>query len=83
MSRDKIDLLKAYGAEVVVTPTSVSPDSPESYNGVADRLSDSINSVRELRILYPSRNSTQHKLYIHLTDITLLNARKFVSDIGH
>ncbi|MDD5190585.1 MAG: cystathionine beta-synthase [Dehalococcoidales bacterium] len=42
MSRDKIDLLKAYGAEVVITPTSVSPDSPESYNGVADRLAREI-----------------------------------------
>ncbi len=42
MSRDKIDLLKAYGAEVVVTPTSVPPDSPESYNGVAERLSQEI-----------------------------------------
>ncbi len=38
MSDDKINLLKAYGAEVVITPTSVPPDSPESYNGVADRL---------------------------------------------
>jgi cystathionine beta-synthase len=39
MSREKIALLKAYGAEVVITPTDVAPDSPESYNGVADRLS--------------------------------------------
>ncbi len=38
MSEDKISLLKSYGAEVVIVPTSVSPDSPESYNGVADRL---------------------------------------------
>src|SRR5262249_2197518 len=38
MSSDKIRLLKAYGAEVVITPTSVAPDSPDSYNGVADRL---------------------------------------------
>ena len=38
MSEDKINLLRAYGAEVVITPTSVPPDSPESYNGVADRL---------------------------------------------
>src|SRR5207244_6461621 len=29
---------KAYGAEVVITPTAVAPDSPDSYNGVADRL---------------------------------------------
>ncbi len=42
MSLDKINLLKAYGAEVVITPTSVPPDSPESYNGVADRLAKEI-----------------------------------------
>ncbi len=42
MSRDKVDLLKAYGAEVVITRTDVPPDSPESYNGVADRLSREI-----------------------------------------
>ncbi len=42
MSEDKINLLRAYGAEVVVTPTSVAPDSPDSYNGVADRLSREI-----------------------------------------
>jgi cystathionine beta-synthase len=42
MSEDKIGLLKAYGAEVVITPTSVPPDSPESYNGVADRLAKEI-----------------------------------------
>jgi len=38
MAAEKIALLKAYGAEVVITPTSVAPDSPDSYNGVADRL---------------------------------------------
>ncbi len=42
MSADKMRLLRAYGAEVVVTPTSVPPDSPESYGGVADRLSREI-----------------------------------------
>ena len=42
MSGEKIRLLKAYGAEIVVTPTSVPPDSPESYNGVADRLAREI-----------------------------------------
>src|SRR6201985_894851 len=38
MSREKIDLLRAYGAEVVVAPTDVPPDSPRSYYRVADRL---------------------------------------------
>jgi cystathionine beta-synthase len=42
MSSEKIRLLKAYGAEVVITPTNVAPDSPESYNGVADRLAREI-----------------------------------------
>jgi cystathionine beta-synthase len=42
MSSEKIRLLKAYGAEVVITLTSVPPDSPDSYNGVADRLSREI-----------------------------------------
>lgn len=38
MSAEKIALLKAYGAEVVITPTAVPPDSPESYYRVADRV---------------------------------------------
>src|ERR671924_278516 len=42
MSQEKIALLKAYGAEVVITPTNVAPDAPESYNGVADRLAREI-----------------------------------------
>jgi cystathionine beta-synthase len=42
MSQEKILLLKAYGAEVVITQTAVAPDSPDSYNGVADRLAREI-----------------------------------------
>ncbi len=42
MSKEKIDLLKAYGAEVVVTPTSVPNESPESYYSVANRLTAEI-----------------------------------------
>jgi cystathionine beta-synthase len=42
MSKEKIDLLRAYGAEVVVTPTDVSPESPQSYYRVADRLTEEI-----------------------------------------
>lgn len=42
MSEDKITLLKAYGAEIVVTPSTVPADSPDSYNGVADRLTREI-----------------------------------------
>ncbi|HKW43763.1 MAG TPA: cystathionine beta-synthase [Thermoplasmata archaeon] len=38
MSREKIDLLKSLGARVVVTPTAVPPDHPESYYKVAERI---------------------------------------------
>jgi len=38
MSRDKIDLLKAFGAKVIVTPSNVPPDHPASYVRVAERL---------------------------------------------
>jgi cystathionine beta-synthase len=42
LSREKIDLLRAYGAEVVMAPTDVPPDSPRSYYRVADRLTAEI-----------------------------------------
>jgi len=45
MSSDKVRLLRAYGAEVVITPTNVPPDSPESYNGVANRLAREIEGA--------------------------------------
>lgn len=38
VGEDKRAVLQAYGAEVVVTPTAVAPDSPHSYYGVSDRL---------------------------------------------
>jgi len=38
MSQEKIQLLRAFGAKVVVTPTSVEPDDPRSYYSVAKRI---------------------------------------------
>ncbi len=40
MSQEKIDLLKAYGAEVVICPTAVEPDDPRSYYSVARRIAE-------------------------------------------
>ena len=37
-SKEKMDILRAMGAEVVVTPPAVEPDDPRSYYSVADRL---------------------------------------------
>ena len=42
MSQEKISMLRAYGAEVVITPTAVDPHSPESYYSVSDRLAEEI-----------------------------------------
>jgi cystathionine beta-synthase len=41
-SKEKIDILKAVGAEVVVCPTNVSPEDPRSYYSVARRLNQEI-----------------------------------------
>jgi cystathionine beta-synthase len=38
VSQDKINVLRAYGAEVVVCPTAVPPEHPDSYYSVSDRL---------------------------------------------
>jgi cystathionine beta-synthase len=42
MSQEKIAILRAYGAEVVITPTAVEPESPESYYSVSSRLAEEI-----------------------------------------
>jgi cystathionine beta-synthase len=42
VSQEKRDLLRALGAEIVLTPTALSPDDPESYYAVAERLAREI-----------------------------------------
>jgi cystathionine beta-synthase len=42
LSAEKIAVLRAFGAEVVVCPTAVAPDSPESYYSVSSRLAAEI-----------------------------------------
>ncbi|MCH2044024.1 MAG: pyridoxal-phosphate dependent enzyme [Saprospiraceae bacterium] len=41
-SKEKIDMLKAVGAEVIVCPTNVTPEDPRSYYSVAERLNNEI-----------------------------------------
>jgi len=41
-SKEKLDLLRAMGSEVIVCPTNVTPDDPRSYYSVAERLSNEI-----------------------------------------
>src|SRR3954454_5458645 len=60
MSREKIDLLRAYGAEVVVAPTNVAPESPESYYRVADRLAAEIPGAFQPNQYFNMANPQAH-----------------------
>jgi cystathionine beta-synthase len=46
VSSDKVALMRAYGAEVVVCPTAVEPEDPRSYYSVSDRLADQPNAFK-------------------------------------
>src|SRR4051812_42157513 len=60
MSKEKIDLLRAYGAEVVIAPTAVPPDSPESYYRVADRLTEEIPGAFQPNQYFNQANPAAH-----------------------
>jgi cystathionine beta-synthase len=60
MSREKIDTLRAFGAEVVVCPTAVEPDSPQSYYRVADRLTEEIDGAFQPNQYFNPANPEAH-----------------------
>jgi cystathionine beta-synthase len=60
MSREKIDTLRAYGAEVVICPTQVPPDSPRSYYRVADRLTEEIDGAFQPNQYFNPANPDAH-----------------------
>jgi len=59
-SPEKIALLRAYGAEVVVCPTAVPRDSPESYYSVAERLSQEIPGAYQPNQYFNQANPDAH-----------------------
>jgi cystathionine beta-synthase len=61
MSAEKIALLRAYGAEVVITPTSVPRESPESYYAVADRLASEIPGAFQPNQYFNQVNPETHE----------------------
>jgi cystathionine beta-synthase len=61
MSQEKISLLRAYGAEVIITPTAVPRDSPESYYSVADRLAQEIPGAFQPNQYFNQVNPTTHE----------------------
>jgi cystathionine beta-synthase len=60
MSKEKIDLLRAYGAEVIVAPTDVPPESPQSYYRVADRLTADIPGAFQPNQYFNQANPQAH-----------------------
>ncbi|MET0146112.1 MAG: pyridoxal-phosphate dependent enzyme [Ilumatobacteraceae bacterium] len=51
---EKISLLRAYGAEVVVCPVAVAPDDPRSYYAVAERLTEELSAFRPNQYANPA-----------------------------
>ena len=60
MSQEKRDLLRAYGAEVVICPTAVPPEHPDSYYRVAERLAKEIPGGFQPNQYYNPGNPEAH-----------------------
>ncbi len=60
MSQEKINLLKAFGAKVVVTPTAVPPNSPDSYYETAKRIHSEIPGSVMLEQYVNQKNPEAH-----------------------
>ncbi len=59
-SKEKIDALKAFGAEVVICPTNVDPEDPRSYYSVRDRLATEIPNAWKANQYDNLSNSAAH-----------------------
>jgi len=57
---EKVALLRAYGAEVVICPTAVDRDSPESYYSVADRLTREVPKAFQPNQYFNPMNPRTH-----------------------
>jgi cystathionine beta-synthase len=60
MSAEKISLLRAYGAEVVICPTNVERESQQSYYSVADRLTREVPGAFQPNQYFNPRNPEAH-----------------------
>src|SRR5260370_20951302 len=61
MSDEKVALRRAYGAEVVVCPTAVPPEHPDSYYSVADRLTRETPNAFRPNQYYNPANPDEHE----------------------
>ncbi|ETK31000.1 cystathionine beta-synthase [Microbispora sp. ATCC PTA-5024] len=84
VAQDKISVLRAYGAEVVVCPTAVSPDHPDSYYSVSDRLArETPNAWKPDQYSNPENpNSHYHSTGPEIWEQTEGRVTHFVAGIG-
>jgi len=61
MSEEKRNLLRAYGAKVVITPTAVSPDDPRSYYKVSDKLASRPDTYKPDQYSNPANPEAHYK----------------------
>lgn len=59
-SKEKVDILKAVGAEVIVCPTDVAPDDPQSYYSQAKRIADETENAFYANQYYNLSNQRAH-----------------------
>ncbi len=60
MSQEKVRLLKAFGAEVIVTPTAVAPDHPDNYVMMAKRIAEETPNAILANQFYNQANPNAH-----------------------
>ena len=60
VAQEKRDVLKAYGADVVVSETSVAPESPNSYYGIANKLEEAIDGAYQPNQFFNSAAPESH-----------------------
>ena len=84
MSREKINLLKAVGARVVVCPTAVAPESPESYYSVCKRIVQETPGAFHANQYYNPHNPQAHVLSTgpELWEATAGKITHFVASMG-
>src|SRR5699024_408167 len=60
VAQEKRDVLKAYGADVVVSESSVAPDSPNSYYGITTQLEEANVAAYQPQLFFKSAKAKSH-----------------------
>lgn len=78
-SKEKVDILRALGAEVIVCPTAVAPDDPRSYYSVAERLiAKKVDKSMRDSLVISVENLSKGVYFIRINSDSGSVVRKFV-----